>query len=938
MKSFLQDIEKYIPTNRIYTDEMRRLAWGTDAGFYRLIPQIVIHSENETEIIHILQTADRYKLHVTFRAAGTSLSGQAISNSVLVIAGKNWEKYEVAADRNSIKLQPGIVGQRVNEILKPFGKRFPPDPASVKSAMVGGIILNNASGMSCGTHENSYKTIISARLIFADGTLLDTSDAHSKEDFRQSHPDFICKICNLRDAVRKDKQLSELIERKYQIKNVTGLSINPFIEFEDPFDIILHLIVGSEGTLAFLSEATMRTVTDYPFKASAMLYFPNMRTACEAVTKLKKSPVTAVEMFDRQAIRSVENKPNAIPELKTLPEEAAVLLIKTEADNESTLKQYIDEVTEVISKFDTLYPTRFTDIESEYSAYWTMRSGIFPTVGSTRPIGTTCLIEDVAFQVDDLPQATADLREILIKHDYSEAVIYGHALEGNYHFIINQSFDKPEEVARYEHLMNDVIDLVVDKYQGSLKAEHGTGRNMAPFVKREWGEKAFQLMKDVKQLFDPKGLLNPGVIFNDDPNCHLKNIKPLPETHELIDKCIECGFCEINCVSNGFTLSSRQRIIIQREITRLKTTGENPNRLKELEHDFVYAGEKSCAGDGLCATSCPVGINVGDYIHFLRDKKLENSNVAQKIGQWTADNFSTLSFGLKTTLGVAYATRSLIGKNTMSGLTKGLRVVSGNNIPLWTPSLPKPAHKPQKQETTKNPLKVVYFPSCLNQMMGASHDDPDQTPLMEKMIGLLNKAGYEVIFPEKMNNLCCGTIWESKGLPKVADQKSAELELALYKASENGKYPVLCDQSPCLNRMRHTMQNLDLYEPVEFIDKFLLDKFEFHPTDDAITIHATCSTIKMGLTNKLIKVAKLCSNNVLVPEEIVCCGFAGDKGFTLPELNEHGLRKLKSQIDNHHTTVGYSNSRTCEIGLNTHGGIPYMSIAYLVDKCTTKKI
>jgi len=208
MKSFLQDIEKHIPTSRIYTDEMRRLAWGTDAGFYRLIPQIVIHSENEAEIIHILQTADRYKLPVTFRAAGTSLSGQAISNSVLVIAGKNWEKYEVAADRNSIKLQPGIIGQRVNEILKPFGKRFPPDPASVKSAMVGGIILNNASGMSCGTHENSYKTIISARLIFADGTLLDTADAQSKEDFRQSHPDFIRKICDLRDAVQKAQQLS----------------------------------------------------------------------------------------------------------------------------------------------------------------------------------------------------------------------------------------------------------------------------------------------------------------------------------------------------------------------------------------------------------------------------------------------------------------------------------------------------------------------------------------------------------------------------------------------------------------------------------------------------------------------------------------------------------------------------------------------------------
>ena len=159
MNSFIREIKKVIPTRRIYSDELRRLAWGTDAGFYRLIPQIVIRSKNETEIIHILKTADKYKIPLTFRAAGTSLSGQAISNSVLVIVGKNWEKYELAPDYLSIKLQPGIVGQRVNQILKPFGRKFPPDPASIKSAMVGGIILNNASGMSCGTHENSYKVL-----------------------------------------------------------------------------------------------------------------------------------------------------------------------------------------------------------------------------------------------------------------------------------------------------------------------------------------------------------------------------------------------------------------------------------------------------------------------------------------------------------------------------------------------------------------------------------------------------------------------------------------------------------------------------------------------------------------------------------------------------------------------------------------------------------
>ncbi len=444
-------------------------------------------------------------------------------------------------------------------------------------------------------------------------------------------------------------------------------------------------------------------------------------------------------------------------------------------------------------------------------------------------------------------------------------------------------------------------------------------------------------MKDVKQLFDPQNLLNPGVIFNDDLQCHLKNLKTLPQIHQTIDKCIECGFCEVNCVSHSFTLSSRQRIVIQREISLLKQTGENATKLAELEKDFVYAGDMSCAGDGLCATYCPVDINVGDYIHYYRQKRFENSRLAQKTAAWTADNFSFVSSALKTTLGVANLARTVIGKKTMGTIAKGLRVASGNSIPLWTPAMPKAAPAIDILNQTKSELKVVYFPSCLNQTMGASHGDSDQTYIVKKMTQFLNKAGYEVIFPEKMNSMCCGTIWESKGFPEVADKKSEELEKALLKASENGKYPVLCDQSPCLKRMRKTMKTLQLYEPVEFIDRFLLDKLDFHPTDEPVTVHATCSTIKMGLKPTLIKIAQLCSNNVLVPAEVGCCGFAGDKGFTLPELNEHALRKLKKQVEAHHALKGFSNSRTCEIGLATHSRIPYQSIVFLVDKCSTAK-
>ena len=926
-KAYLHEISGFIPDERIYTDDLRLLTWGTDAGFYRLIPQIVVRSINEDEVSRLLALADKHNLPVTFRAAGTSLSGQSISDSILIVAGKHWEKYSISEDLETITLQPGIIGERVNQILKPFGRKFAPDPASVKSAMVGGIVMNNASGMNCGTHANSDKMLLTARIVFADGTILDTSSEQSKENFRKSKPGFIEKIEQLRDYVQADEPFLSRILHKYSIKNVTGLNILPLAIYRDPFDIITHLLVGSEGTLAFLSEFTMKTGKDYPFKASAMLYFNDIKEACRAVVAMKKGPVMGAELLDKKSLESVND-----PTGRGL----TAVLTETMADTKEELYSQIKQIEGILSAFKTAVPVKFTDKEEEYAPYWAIRSGIFPSVGGTRKPGTTTLIEDVAFHIEDLPEATADLQQLLEKHGYPDACIYGHALEGNYHFIINQSFDTREQVAQYESLMNEIKTLVVDKYDGSLKAEHGTGRNMAPFVQYEWGEKAFALMKEIKTLFDPKNLLNPGVIFNDDPHCHIRHFKPMPLTNEHVDKCIECGFCEVNCLTAGFTLSSRQRIVAQREITRIKDIPEQQERLKRLKKQYAYAGNDTCAGDGLCATSCPMNINTGHLTHDLRAELLPQDSIGYQLGMWTANHFAGVKAMLRPVLTLADTAHSIIGTRNMTALAKGLRSVSGNSIPLWTSAMPK-AYTPKATGSLKSELKVVYFPSCLNQTMGTAHSSPDHTPLVDKTVALLEKAGYEVIFPSNMNKLCCGTIWESKGMPEIADRKAAELEEALYIATENGRYPVLCDQSPCLYRMRNTMKSVKLYEPAEFILTFLCDKLEFTPIKQPVAIHITCSMKKMKLEKQLIALAGLCSEKVLVPEEVGCCGFAGDKGFTHPEVNAYALRKLRPQLEKAGIEVGYSNSRTCEIGLTTNSDIPYLSIVYLVDQCTKQK-
>lgn len=998
---FLSAVGAFVPKTAVYTDGLRRFAWGTDAGFYRLVPKIVIRSSNEKEVSRILRAASKYDVPVTFRAAGTSLSGQSISDSVLVVAGKNWERYKVSEDGKRITLEPGIIGSRVNAILKPYGHKFGPDPASIGSCMVGGIVMNNASGMSCGTHANSDKELESVRMVFADGSVLDTGDEASREAFRAGHPDFIKGIEDLRDEILADKELSDRIRYKYSIKNVTGLNIFPFVRFQDPFDIMAHLLVGSEGTLAFMSQVTMKTLPLPAKEASAMVYFGTIREAAEAVVALRKdidpAVLDAAELLDKRSLASVDD-----PMLKDYPDkDLTALLLRVTGAGQEDLEANVNRLTDVLRGFSALKGADgdafiFSSDPAVAGKYWAIRSGIFPSVGGMRREGTTCLIEDIAFHIEDLPDATEDLSALLDRHGYDDSCIYGHALEGNFHFIINQSFDSEAEVRRYEAMIRDVAEMVVGKYDGSLKAEHGTGRNMAPFVKYEWGEKAFGVMQRVKELFDPHGLLNPGVIFNDDPECFLKNFKALPvlkpwaddskavepelaEIYKKLNKCIECGFCEVNCLSCGFTLSSRTRIATQREITSLRElpdpTASEQTRLRTLEKEYSYSGEQTCAGDGLCSTSCPMGINVADLTHQLRRVNMPEGSLGHGFWNFVAGHYAGVKSGLRGALRMATAGETVLGDLGMSGLCRWLH--NAIRIPLWTPATPKAYNIPKSLRAlvssaavghdgastveaateparlgslSKRPdsqtseaatgmptvCKVVYFPSCINQMMGLpKHHHAVDKPLVEEMVSLLGKAGYEVIFPENMSSLCCGTIWESKGMPEIADRKTAELEEALWQASEQGRYPVLCDQSPCLHRMKHKIKKMRLYEPAEFILGFLADRLDFHQTDTPVAIHLTCSMRLMHKTGKMLELARMCSTNVLVPEGVGCCGFAGDKGMTHPELNKYALRKLKDQVKG--IPVGYSNSRTCEIGLATNSGIPYVSIAYLVNRCTTAK-
>jgi D-lactate dehydrogenase len=926
----------FIPEERLLTDPLLTLAYGTDASFYRLVPKIVVKVENENDVVRLLRESHELHLPVTFRAAGTSLSGQAISDSILAVLGPSWKRYSIAADAATITLQPGIVGGRANAWLAPLGKKIGPDPASINSAMIGGIVANNASGMCCGTAQNSYRTIAGMRIILADGTVLDTRDRGSRESFLGGNRAFVDRLMALHRDIAANHPLAERIRRKFKMKNTTGYSLNAFVDFENPIDIIEHLMVGSEGTLGFIAEVTYFTVPELPHKASALLLFPTIVDACRAVEILKLCPVEAVELMDRASLRSVEEKEGMPEYLRGLDDDVASLLVETRATDSERLAEQMNRIISALGVVPMVMPPAFTTVPEDFAKLWNIRKGLFPSVGAMRRTGTTCIIEDVAFPVPRLAEATADLQSLFKKHGYADAIIFGHALEGNLHFVFSQDFNVPAEVARYASFISDVSRLVVEKFDGSLKAEHGTGRNMAPFVELEWGAEAHAIMKEIKRLFDPENLLNPGVILNDDPQAHLASLKPLPEADPLIDKCIECGFCEVQCPSRNLTLTPRHRIAVYREIARLKREKNDPARLASLLDGFDYAADETCATDGLCSLACPVGINTGDLIKELRLHS--HSALAQRFADAIAGHMGAVTGGMRMGLNVVGMLHGLLGTRLMTGVSASARWLTGGAFPSWNPYMPRGADRARIADSGEpDQATVVYFPSCINRTMGTSRDYSEPDSLTTRTESVLRKAGYRIVYPDHLSSLCCGMAFDSKGFKRQGERKSRELEAELLKASDNGKYPIYVDMSPCLYRMKQTLdQRLQVYEPVRFITEFLLDRLEFHKTAGTVAIHTTCSSTKMGLGAHLQKVAALCAGSVIVPEDVGCCGWAGDRGFTFPELNRSALASLRNSLpaDCHE---GYSTSRTCEIGLSLHSGVSYKSIVYLVDRCTTPK-
>ena len=929
-----------MPAARIRARYIDVVSFASDAGFYYLLPKAIVQPNSEAEIVQLFSFSHQHNIPIVFRTGGTSLSGQSITDGILVDLSQYWNKLVVLEAGNMVRVQPGITGAMVNAYLKKFKRKIGPDPSSISAAMMGGILSNNSSGMCCGVALNSYHTTKYIRFILPDGNCFTTEKQKDYQRFQQECPALFETLYSLRQQIITNENLYNLIRHKYLTKNTVGYSLNALIDYEHPLDILAHLLIGGEGTLAFISEAVMNTVPDYAFKSTALLYFPSIYAACQAIVPLTKAGALMVELMDRASLHAVENMEGIPLIVKSLPETAAALLIEFQENNQADLDERVNRFLAETHLLQLLNAPAFTNDAAEQDFYWKVRKGLFPAVGAVRASGTTVILEDVAVPVERLGDAILDLQQLFTTYQYFNAIIFGHAKDGNIHFVITQSFDTPDEVKRYDEFLREVIELIICKYQGALKAEHGTGRNMAPFIETEWGGAAYEIMKQVKLAVDPQMLLNPGVIINADENAHLKNLKNLPSVEEEVDRCIECGYCEHKCPSRNITTTPRRRIVVRRALKQLEKEGRSADH-KLLLQQFQYDGLDTCAVDGLCATACPVDINTGDLVKRLRSEN--HSPVQNKAALFAARNFTLLEKSIRAGLSMGNGVNSLLGKTAMLTLTKAIKNLVPA-MPLW-PSLP--GGLPSLQVLQKNNFPsgskdaIVYFPACITRMMG-TYEGRDKN-LMETFMSVCKKANIEVVQLNKLSGSCCSQIFSSKGFNDARRFTANDIIDRLWISSSQGALPIVIDVSSCAYTL-HLLRPVLNEENQRRFDKLLiLDSVDFlydrvlpiiNPTmvKKKIVLHPVCSLEKMKTGYKLIAVAQHFAEEVVVPKNAGCCGMAGDRGFLFPELTASATLPEAHEVSGEQYDGYYSSTKTCEMALSQAVKKNYESILYLVDE------
>jgi len=895
-----------------------------DASHVLLYPKAVVRPRDAGEVAKLLAAASSHGFGLTFRSGGTSLSGQAGTDQGLVDVRRCFQQITVLDDGARVRVQPGLTVDRVNAYLAPYGTKLGPDPASSRACTIGGVVANNSSGMACGTTENTYRTLDSLVAVLPSGTVIDTAAPDADDKLRLVEPGLYAALVGLRDRVRANPSSLAKIAQQFSMKNTMGYGVNAFADFDAVIDIFTHLLIGSEGTLAFIAEATFHTVPVRPHTATALAVFDDLYHATAALPQLIASGAATLELMDAGSLRVGQHMAGTPASIQRLDvTQQAALLVEYQAVHRDELDAMLPAARAALADLPVAQPVPLITGGAERDGLWAVRSGLHTLVTGERRPGTTALLEDVVVPVPALAPTCQELTGLFAQFGYDGAVIFGHAKDGNIHFMITDRFEDAA-LERYAGFTEAIVDVILG-HDGSLKAEHGTGRIMAPFVARQYGDELYDVMRLVKQAFDPAGLLNDSVVITDDPQLHLRHIKAPVLFDPAFDRCCECGYCEPVCPARDLTLTPRQRIALRREAALAQQAGDEATA-RAIAHEYVYAGVQTCAVDGLCELACPLSINTANLVKGLRDKLAPRA--ASALWTTAARHWEATTSLASTAMDATHAAHALApvirGANTL-----GRAMLGDDNIPLWSPELPA-GGAVRRRPAAEGTADAIYLPACVNRMFGPVAGDGVQAAFE----ALCAQAGVTLLVPEGIDELCCGTPWSSKSIRRGHDVMAAKV-LARVRAVDNA-LPIVCDAASCTEGFAKILDEDEqlqgrVVDAVQFVaDRVLPVLGDGYPRLESVTIHETCSSTKTGLNPALVRVAHAVADRVVVPVATGCCAFAGDRGMLHPELTASATRPEAAEVASVPTTAYASCNRTCELGLTRATGRPYRHILELL--------
>lgn len=912
-----------------------------DASHFLLVPREFATPQNAVQVGQLLRASAASGAPLTFRSGGTSLSGQALTDGVLVDVRKHFKDMEVLDGGDRVRVQPGVTVRMLNARLVRYGRKFGPDPASESACTIGGVVANNSSGMHCGTADNAYSTLESATVVLPSGTVIDTGAPDADNFLRDREPALHEGLRRLSQRVRTNPASVRTITQQFSMKNTMGYGLNSLLDFDRPVDILAHLIVGSEGTLGFVAEAVFHTVPTRKHSATGLLVFSDLQAANQALPALVASNAATIELMDSLSLRVGQTLPGTPAAVRDLHlRDHAALLVEYAADSAEELAEAHRSGAVVVGNASGLYaPAVFSTDAAVRAELWHLRKGLYASVAGARPPGTTALLEDVVVPVPSLARTCVELNRLFDKYQYRNSVIFGHAKDGNIHFMLTDRFASTAELERYDSFTEDMVDLVLGE-KGSLKAEHGTGRVMSAYVRRQYGDELYEVMWEIKRLFDPAGLLNPGVIMNEDPQAHLNNIKTAPAVAEEVDRCVSCGYCEPVCPSKDITLTPRKRIVTLRAMEQARIDGDLV-LLAQLEEDYDYEAVQTCAVDGMCQTACPVDINTGSLVKRLRRE--EPHTTADTVWKAAADHWGAVTLGAGTALSMV----AKLPAPLVIGPNKVARAMLGTDtVPLYSPELPGGGVS-RKRPAPAAPAEAVYFPACVQTMFGPANPADTNAGVQMSFEKLCDRAGITLLVPKNIDGLCCGTPWSSKGLAKGLESMRARTIAALRDATRDGELSIICDASSCTEGLLAVVESdppragqlpLRIVDAVAFVAERVLPSLGPYSKLDSLALHPTCSSTRLGLNSSLAQVAGAVAATVQTPENWGCCAFAGDRGMLHPELTDSATQKQAAEVKEFRASAHASCNRTCELGMTRATGETYRHILEILEQTTRTDI